>query len=543
MMERHSDTMFFGSDRETILKAAKTIAEGGLVAFPTETVYGLGANALNPTASANIFKAKGRPADNPLIVHIADLADLEKYAYPTPVAYQLAKAFWPGPLTMILPKKEIIPDIVSAGLPTVAIRFPSNPIAQELIRLSGCPIAAPSANLSGSPSPTKAEHVRNDYEGTDRIDGIIDGGSCACGLESTVITLTTTPPVLLRPGFITPDDLREFIPDLVIADAVKNKIPEGTKVQSPGLLHRHYAPKAETEGVKGSSRRAAAYINASMLGTDRCGVMCFDGEEDLYLSKAEVLSYGKESDPAQRAAEMFDALRILDKKNLKKIFIRIHDGDGLDLAIFNRLIRACEFNITDPEKYPPVIGLTGLSGSGKTTIGLVLKEMGYDHIDTDGISRLTLDLGKEELVTAFGETILSSDQTVDRKKLAAVAFSSRENTDILNRITHRYIMAEVVRQLKKDQDEKKRALIDGAALLEAEADLLCDRLIVVYAPEEVRLKRILERDGITEEEAKKRFSRQIAFEKLSQKADFLFDNSSLFPESEIKRLTEFLSQI
>ncbi len=198
------------NDSEADLRlAAEEIRQGKLVAIPTETVYGLGANALDKDAVASIFRAKGRPADNPLIVHIADISDLKIYAEPNDWAYSLAERFWPGPLTIILPKKDIIPDVVSAGLDSVALRFPAHPVAQKLIRYSGCPIAAPSANISGKPSGTTAEHVLHDFK--DAIAGVVDGGRCSCGLESTVVSLLGDHPVLLRPGFITPEQIRDIL--------------------------------------------------------------------------------------------------------------------------------------------------------------------------------------------------------------------------------------------------------------------------------------------------------------------------------------------
>ena len=536
--------MFFGFDNKTIETAAEAIRRGDIVAFPTETVYGLGADALNPSAVAKIFKAKGRPQNNPLIIHIHDVAEMEKYACPTPLAYKLAEAFWPGPFTMILPKKDCIPDAVSAGLDTVAVRLPSDPVARKLIKLSGTAIAAPSANISGSPSPTKAEHVLHDYEGTEKIAGIIDGGPCEFGVESTVLSLTTEPPMLLRPGYVTPEEIMKFIPDLILSDAVKNRLPEGAKAESPGMLHRHYAPSAETEGVKGRSRRAAAYINQCIRSSGKkCGVMCFDGEEELYLSSVKVISYGKETVPEDRAAKMFGVLRELDGMGLDKIFIRIEDDGGVGLAVFNRLLRACEFNITDADPMPAVFGITGLSGAGKTTLCDALEKKGYDHIDTDGISRYTLDMGKDELVSVFGCEIISDDGKVDRKKLAAKAFASPEGTSSLNSITHKYIMGEVTRRLAENRLSEKPSLVDGAALIEAQADKLCDALIAVAAGYDTRLERIIGRDALSEEQAEKRLSAQQPYALILKKADFVFENETLDGYGqELDRLEKFLAK-
>ena len=235
--------MIYRATEENIAKAGEILKNGGVVAIPTETVYGLAANALDEKAVARIFAAKGRPSDNPLIVHITDARDIEKYAYPNEKAYALAERFWPGPLTVILPKKDCIPNAVSAGLDTVAIRCPSHPVARAVIKAAGVPLAAPSANISGKPSATTAEHVLKDFG--ESIDAIIDGGTCDCGVESTVITVAAEPPVLLRPGFVTPEQLRKLLPDLKIAEAVTKELPADAKALSPGMKHKHYAPKAE----------------------------------------------------------------------------------------------------------------------------------------------------------------------------------------------------------------------------------------------------------------------------------------------------------
>lgn len=517
--------MFVGSDNNTIKKAADAIKAGGIAAFPTETVYGLGADALNPDAVAKIFKAKGRPADNPLIVHIADIADMNKIAEVSPLALKLAEKFWPGPFTMILPKKDCIPDIVSAGLPTVAVRFPSHPIAQRLIKESGCPIAAPSANLSGSPSPTKAEHVLKDYGGTDKIDGIIDGGECFCGLESTVISIVTEPAVLLRPGYITPKQIREIIPDLEISNAVKERLKDGEKALSPGMKHRHYAPKTLTEGIVGNSENAAIYVNSLCLADGKkYGVMCYDEEVGLYSDKLTVIPYGKINDPAEQAAKIFDVLRTFDSIDLDKIFIRLSGGDGIELAVYNRLIRACDHKITDVSENPPVIGVLGLSGAGKTMVCDFLQAIGFDHINTDIISREIIPMAKEELINTFSSAVFEKNGELNRSKLAEIAFSTAENTLKLNEIMHKYIMAEVAKRILGNFKAGIPALIDGAALLEAKADLLCNRIVFIKASTKTRLRRVIARDGIEEDKALQRFSRQQPEKTLEEKADFIFNN-------------------
>ncbi len=330
------------NDSEADLRlAAEQLRQGKLVAIPTETVYGLGANALDEEAVASIFRAKGRPADNPLIVHIADVNDLKTYAEPNEWAYLLAERFWPGPLTMILPKKDVIPNIVSAGLDSVALRFPAHAVAQALIRYSGCPIAAPSANISGKPSGTTAEHVLHDFK--DSISGVVDGGRCACGWESTVVSLLGDHPVLLRPGFITPEQIREVIPSLTVARAVEEELPKDETVLSPGLAHKHYAPNAEAVGLIGDAKSVSEYIRQHSDGKS-CAVMCFDGEEG-YFEGNTVLSYGRRGNSAEQGERLFSTLRQLDEMNVSRIYINAEYGEGVGLAVYNRLLRSCGFRM------------------------------------------------------------------------------------------------------------------------------------------------------------------------------------------------------
>lgn len=339
--------MIYKATEENIAKAGKILKNGGVVAIPTETVYGLAANALDEKAVAKIFAAKGRPADNPLIVHITDAKDIEKYAYPNEKAAALAKKFWPGPLTIILPKKDCIPDIVSAGLDTVAIRYPSHPVARAIINAAGVPLAAPSANISGKPSATTAKHVLKDFG--ENIDAVIDGGTCDCGVESTVVTVATEPPVLLRPGFVTPEQLREILPDLKIAEAVTKELPAGAKALSPGMKHKHYAPKAEAYAVLGSPEKATRFILNRISKDKRTAVICFDGEEKAFKDVSEVFPYGAADDSERQAAKLFDLLRELDDDGIEEVYIRAGKTSGVGLAVYNRLIRACEFRIFDAD--------------------------------------------------------------------------------------------------------------------------------------------------------------------------------------------------
>ena len=324
-----------------IEKAAQIIKKGGLVAMPTETVYGLAANALDGKAVAKIFKAKGRPMDNPLIVHISDISQIYSLVSEFPEkAKILADKFWAGPLTIILPKSDIIPDEVSAGLDTVAVRFPSNEIARKLISLS-MPLAAPSANLSGSPSPTNARHVRDDMNG--RIDAIIDGGECEVGVESTVITLATDIPRLLRPGGITVEQLREAIGEVIIDDAVLNPLKSGEKAASPGMKYKHYAPKAHIILLDGSDEDFIRYVNEHKA--DGTAALCYD--EDVEKLEVPHIPIGHADDYEMQSHKLFSSLRNADEQGFELVYAHCPKTDGMGLAVYNRIIRAAGFEVTE----------------------------------------------------------------------------------------------------------------------------------------------------------------------------------------------------
>lgn len=323
-------------DREAIIRAGQIIRQGGLVALPTETVYGLGANALNPDAVKNIFLAKGRPQDNPLIIHIEDASQAECYAKNIPpVYYELCRRFCPGPLTIILPKKDIIPLETSGGLETVAIRIPAHPVARAIIHEAGVPIAAPSANLSGSPSPTTAQHCVHDLWG--RVDAIVDAGECSVGVESTVISLAGEKPILLRPGAVTPQMLEEFLPDLMIHEAVTEKLKEGVRADSPGMKYKHYAPKAKITILDADSREFTEYVNSQKK--EGLFALCF--EEDVPFLQVPYISLGK--DETDQAKHLFAALRELDERGAQEVYARCPSKQGVGLAVYNRLIRAAAY--------------------------------------------------------------------------------------------------------------------------------------------------------------------------------------------------------
>lgn len=326
---------------ESIRKAARILRNGGLVGIPTETVYGLAANALNGAAVAGIFTAKGRPMDNPLIVHISQFDQIDGLVREVPdAARKLAERFWPGPLTIILPKGNCIPDEVSAGLDTVAIRFPSHPVARAVIDAAGVPLAAPSANLSGHPSPTTAAHVMDDMDG--RIEAVLDGGPCAVGVESTVVTLAAEPPRLLRPGGVTLEQLREVLGDVEMDQAVLNPLPEGQQAASPGMKYRHYSPKANVVILDGSLEHYIDYVNTH--AKPGVAALCYNGENDALSVPA--ICYGGERDCGEQARELFDALRELDDVlHAETVYARCPEPKGVGLAVYNRLIRAAGFEV------------------------------------------------------------------------------------------------------------------------------------------------------------------------------------------------------
>jgi L-threonylcarbamoyladenylate synthase len=332
-----------------ILRAAHIIREGGLVAFPTETVYGLGANALDSDASRKIYEAKGRPSDNPLIAHVASVEAFEQLCHIENRRFfdALTESFIPGPITVIQRKKEHIPMTVTAGHDTLAVRFPVHTVARALIAASGVPIAAPSANTSGRPSPTKAEHVIEDLDG--RVDMIIDSGECSIGVESTIIHIADTTPKLLRPGAITLEMLRDVLGQVDCDKCILEKMGENEKPLAPGMKYRHYAPKAPVIGVKGSESAVIEYLCQRSCEADSA-ILCFDEDLPLLCRSDRVLSLGSKNDNDSHARYLFDRLRAFDKMNVNKIYTRIPEASQLGLAVVNRLLKACGYTVVDPEK-------------------------------------------------------------------------------------------------------------------------------------------------------------------------------------------------
>lgn len=330
------------SSPEDIHAAGEILREGGLVAIPTETVYGLAANALDGQAVAKIFAAKGRPQDNPLIVHISRLEQLEGIVSEIPEdAMALAAQYWPGPLTIVMPKGAAIPNEVSCGLDTVGVRMPSHPVARAIIDAAGVPLAAPSANLSGSPSPTTAAHVTKDMDG--RIDAVLDGGECSVGLESTVVSVCGDVPQLLRPGAVTPEMIEEATGRVSINSAVLNDLAEGEQAASPGMKYKHYAPAVKVIILRGSRRAYIDYCNAH--ADEKACALCFEGDgQELAVPYIE---YGREDDLLSQAHGLFAALRQLDETDAQVAYARCCRPEGVGLAVYNRLLRSAGFDVRD----------------------------------------------------------------------------------------------------------------------------------------------------------------------------------------------------
>ena len=531
------ETRLLRDDENSIKTASQIIKEGGIVALPTETVYGLATNALNGKAVRKIFEAKGRPMDNPLIVHVSStkmIEDFGLYREFTDKAKLLAEKFWPGPLTIILPKGDNIPDEVSAGLDTVAVRCPSHPVARRVIEVSNCPLAAPSANISGKPSPTKAEHCINDLMG--RADAIIDGGECSVGVESTVITLATNPPRLLRPGGITLEELREVLGNVEIDDAVLNRLAEGKTASSPGMKYKHYAPNAQVYLVRGE--HFADFVNR--ISDDETAVVAFDEDK----IKGRVFTIGSKNDYSSHAHRIFDVLREIDKDNsIKRVYAPLPRLEGVSLAVYNRLIRAAAFRIINADAY--VVGLTGPTGSGKSTVARILKEKGYFVVDTDKIARKIMEKGSpvlKEIANTFGDDVVN-EGVLDRKLLAKRAFSDKDSTEKLNKITHPKIYELALLQIEEYSHKGyDKFVLDAPVLFESKGERFCNTTIAVTASLDTRIKRIKARDNLTADEVMTRVSAQHSDDYYIKRADYHIENNSTTQdiEKEILKIIERL---
>mgnify|MGYP001161764003 FL=1 len=504
------ETKILSTENDDIELAGKILAAGGLVAFPTETVYGLGANALNENSVKNIYKAKGRPSDNPLIVHIAkkeDIIPLVKEV--TPKAQALIDTFFPGALTIILPKSELVGNVVSGGLDTVAVRMPANEIAHRVIEAAHCPIAAPSANTSGLPSPTRAKYVIDDMAG--KIDAIIDGGDCEYGVESTVITLATDVPTILRPGAVTKEMLEDVIGEVVVANAVLHGMKDNETAQSPGMKYKHYAPKARVVIVDANRKTYEAFVNKQKGAF----ALCFD-EDEVDIPR---VNYGSESDDLSQARELFDALRKLDEMGAETVYARIPHTTGVGMAVYNRLIRAAAFTVIDLNK-PFTLGLTGQSGAGKSYICKKLEKHGFNIVDCDDVVKNIYDNDKtlvKSLCDEFGDILTNGK--LDRKKLGNIVFNDKSKLEKLNSLVHPAVIG------RCESLAKLPCVLDAPQLFEAKAQNKCFKTIAVLASEKTRIERITKRDNITVEEAKKRLSSQFSEDYFKSNCDFVIYNN------------------
>ena len=510
-----------------IAQAAEILRRGGLLAIPTETVYGLGANALDGEAVKKIFAAKGRPQDNPLIIHIPnDKAWLERYCHDVPpAAYALAERFWPGPLTMILKRRDNVPDETTAGLDTVGVRCPDHAVTLEVIREAGVPVAAPSANVSGRPSCTSAADVLEDMDG--KIDGVVDGGSCSVGVESTILDLTVTPPRLLRPGGLPLEQLEEVLGGIEVDRAVIAPLAAGEQPRAPGMKYRHYAPQAPVTVVTGAPEASAREILSRLEEGD--GVICFAEFAHLFAGH-ETHVLGPSEDKLAQARRVFDALRTFDGSGVKAIYAQCPDEEGLGLAINNRLKKAAGFHVIDAGHGGVVIGITGGTGAGKTSALEAISQLGGRVLDCDREYHEMLRTDKElrqALTGAFGE-VFTPEGELDRQKLGKVVFGDKAQLERLNAIVFRFIRPELHRRMAEHPEGLWA--IDAINLIEGGFDDLCHRTVAVTSPKELRVRRIMARDGIGEEYARLRIAAQKPDEFYRQHCDHELENTAASPE-------------
>ena len=507
-----------------IAEAGGLLAAGQVVAIPTETVYGLAANALDGDAVLRIFEAKGRPQDNPLIVHISALEQLEDLAEDlSPAVYQMAEHFWPGPLTMVVKKKSAIPDRTSAGLDTVGIRMPSHPVARAIIDAAGVPLAAPSANTSGKPSPTTARDVLDDMNG--KIPAIVDGGACSVGVESTVVDMTGDSPQILRPGAITEEMIAEAMGAASTDRATLEGLSDDAKVRSPGMKYRHYAPKAPVILYEGAPWDTFCGILEDM-NQPWTGVICF--EEFLPAIKESksrlVYSLGYSWDHAEHARRLFSLLRRFDRTQARRILVQCPRTVGANAGTVNRLRKAAGFRSVDCKNGRRVIGITGRSGSGKSLLSQQLQAVGAQILDADKVyaELLKTDNPMTRMLCHHFPGVWK-EGVLDRKKLADIVFSDPKALETLNFITHSQVKAQVHDTVA--HSDSKLIVLDVPLLFESGIDQLCDVTLAVLAEREGSLARIMKRDGIDRPRAEARLNSQPDDDFYRQRADLLLHNT------------------
>lgn len=509
-------------DKNAVAEAAAILRRGGLLGIPTETVYGLGADALNEDAVRRIFEAKGRPQDNPLIIHVPSADWLARYCRDVPdAAYQLAARFWPGPLTMILSRRDIVPLRTTGGLETVGVRCPDHPVTLAIIEAAGVPIAAPSGNTSGRPSPTTAAHMIEDMDG--RIDGIVDGGPCTVGVESTIIDLTVTPPRLLRPGGLPLESLRQVLGEVAVDKAVTGLLAAGERPRAPGMKYRHYAPHAPVTVVTGEPERSARRIQG--LLSDTAGVICFDEYAPLFPGHI-IHKLGPAADKSAQARHVFDALRTFDGTDVTEIFAQCPDDGGLGLAVANRLKKAAGFHLIDADR-PLIVGLTGGTGAGKTSALAALEDLGGTVLDCDAVyhQMLRTDPALREAITAAFGPVFCPDGSLDRQKLGTLVFSDHAALDRLNAIVYEYLPPELLRRAQGHT----LVGLDAISLMESGLGRLCACTVAVLAPAEDRVRRIMVRDGISEDYARLRISAQQPDAFYRERCSHILENNCATP--------------
>ncbi|MBE6908421.1 MAG: threonylcarbamoyl-AMP synthase [Ruminococcaceae bacterium] len=526
-------------DAAQIEAAAEILRRGGLLAIPTETVYGLGADGLNEKAVAGIFEAKGRPQDNPLILHIPSADWLTRYCKDVPeTAYRLAARFWPGPLTMILKKREFVPLRTTGGLDTVGMRCPDHAVTRAIIEAAGVPVAAPSANTSGRPSCTTAAHVRADMDG--KINGVVDGGDCAVGVESTIIDLTCDPPRLLRPGGLPLEELRAVLGEVALDKAVTGQLSADEKPRAPGMKYRHYAPKAPVTVVTGTAAESGRWLRAN--APEDAGLILFDEFAPLFPSQT-VRTIGAAADKREQARRVFDALRFFDDTDVSEIYAQCPDASGLGLAVGNRLKKAAGFKTVDARDGALVLGFTGGTGAGKTTLLRAFEGMGAVIVDCDAFyyERLRCDERLRADLNAAFPGVVSPDGELDRRKLGELVFGNAERLAELDRIVFAHLPRAVVRRIA--ESGAALAGIDAVKLTESGLGALCDATVAVVAPEAARAKRIMARDGISEARALERIRAQKSGEAFAAACTHVFENNAESVEEAQIKAEQFISRL
>ena len=510
---------------DKISAAAKILREGGLVGLPTETVYGLGADGTNPAAVRRIFEVKGRPQDNPLILHVTGAQWLPRYCEDIPpVAYTLARKFWPGPLTMILKRQPTVPNETTAGLNTVGVRCPNHPVTLAIIREAGMAIAAPSANTSGRPSCTTAQDVMEDVGG--RVDMVVDGGPCTVGVESTVLDLTREPPRLLRPGGLPVEDIERLIGHVDVDRAVNASLRAEERPGAPGMKYRHYAPKAPVTVVTGAPMNSAREIERRV--SHGSGVICFDEYAHLFPQQI-VRSLGPSSDKLVQAQRVFETLRSFDSTEVDEIFAQCPDNRGLGLAIGNRLKKAAAFHVINADSQRIILGVTGGTGAGKSSALQAVQDLGGSVIDCDRVYHQMLSESDEfkNSINVIFPGVFTAEGQLNRKKLGQEVFAKRDRLEQLNAIVYRYLVPELESMVEAADG---LCVLDAINLFESGLDRLCDRTIAVTAPTELRVKRVMARDHITEQYARLRINAQKQDEYYRGKCDCELNNACDSPE-------------